>query len=344
MLQLDKVSIRYESKTVVQQVSWHLESGEIGCLLGNSGSGKTSILKAIAGFKSISEGRVVIRQNTVSSAQQLLAPEKRKVGMMFQDLALFPHLNVAQNITFGLQKQDKARQRQRMHELLELVGLHGRENDMIHQLSGGQQQRVALARALAPRPDLLLLDEPFSSLDKDLREHLGQQVRNILKQENTTALLVTHDHAEAFTMADQIAVLSHGQLKQTGSPYQVYHQPNSQEIADFLGVADYLPVKLVDEALITPIAEFSKSSLSNRWQKGDKAQLLVRPDDVIHDDQSQLQAKVIRRYFKGAQFLFELDCQGYRLHCYASAHHNHLPGDVVGIRFDMQHCILFPEA
>ena len=341
MLQLDKVSIQYEGKTVVNQVSWHLKAGEIGCLLGNSGSGKTTILKAIAGFKAIHEGNVVIRENTVSSPGVFLPPEQRKIGMMFQDLALFPHLTVGQNITFGLQKQEKAYQLQRMSDLLQLVGLYGRENDMIHQLSGGQQQRVALARALAPKPDLLLLDEPFSSLDKDLRETLGQQVRNILKQENTTALLVTHDHAEAFTMADQIAVLSHGQLKQTGSPYQVYHQPNSREIADFLGVADYLPVNFAQGRLTTPIAEFDQATVPCHWQEGNDCVLLVRPDDIVHDDKAQLKAKVIRRYFKGAQFLFELDCQGYRLHCYASAHHNHMPDDQIGIRFDMQHSIIF---
>lgn len=343
MLNLQEIQICYDNNTVVEQFSWQLKSGEIGCLLGNSGSGKTSILKAIAGFKDIAAGSIAINGKEASSDTFQLKPEARNIGMMFQDLALFPHLDVAHNITFGLQKLNKSQRQKRLQELLLLVDLQGKENAMIHELSGGQQQRVALARALAPKPNLLLLDEPFSSLDKDLRESLAVQIRQILKKEGITALLVTHDHSEAFTMADKIAVLSGGHLVQSGTPYEVYHRPDTQEIARFLGICDYLPAELNDAGKITtPLGVFSKP-INKVDAAVNSLQLLVRPDDVIHDDNSPMKAKIVRRYFKGAQFLFELSCEGLRLHCYASAHHDHLPGDAIGIRFDMQHSVVFPR-
>ncbi|MCC2604479.1 ABC transporter ATP-binding protein [Planctobacterium marinum] len=342
MLTLQDIQICYGSNRVVEQFSWHLDAGDIGCLLGSSGSGKTSILKAIAGFKAISTGGIHINDNEVSSDIRQVPPEQRQIGMMFQDLALFPHLNVARNITFGLQKLTKDKQQARLEELLDLVDLVGKENAMVHELSGGQQQRVALARALAPKPNLLLLDEPFSSLDKDLRESLATQIRQILKAEHITALLVTHDHVEAFTMADKIAVLNKGHLVQSGTPYEVYHRPDSPDIARFLGICDYLPAQLNAEGKVaTPLGTFAMPS-GGEYEPGAALQLLVRPDDVVHDDNSAMKATVVRRYFKGAQFLFELRCQEHRLHCYASAHHDHKPGDAIGIRFDMQHSVIFP--
>ena len=212
MLSLNNVSVAYQKSEAVKDVTFELGVGQIGCLLGPSGCGKTSILRAVAGFEKVSEGQICLRKKLVSSVYSHLEPEKRRVAVVFQDYALFPHLTVAQNIAFGLHQQSSAKKRQRVTELLMLVGLSGYDNRYPHALSGGQQQRVALARALAAKPDLLLLDEPFSSLDSELRDELAKELRIILKHENTTALMVTHDQHEAFAMADVIGVINEGRL------------------------------------------------------------------------------------------------------------------------------------
>lgn len=341
MLQITKLNIRYDDTTVVEDFSLRLEKGEIGCLLGQSGSGKTSLLKTIAGFKEPSAGEIRIQDALISNASFQAPPETRKIGMMFQDLALFPHLNVLKNVAFGLHGYSAEKQVQRVDELLTLVGLEGRAASAIHELSGGQQQRVALARALAPKPDMILLDEPFSSLDKDLRESLSVQIRDILKDQNTTGLLVTHDHFEAFSMADKIAILKSGRLQQEGTPFEVYHRPQSKEIASFLGISDFLTGTVKEGHEIDTVLGSFRISEESSAGVGDKLQVLLRPDDIVHDDNSGLKAKILSRQFKGAQFLFELEHEGQILHCYASAHHNHKPGDVIGFRLDMQHCIAF---
>lgn len=237
-LTIDHISLGYDTPAgrtpVVNELSLVLEKGHIGCLLGASGCGKTTVLRAIAGFEPVRSGRIVLGDNVLSEPGYLMAPEKRNVGMMFQDYALFPHLNVEQNISFGLRRWDRQRKSARTHELLELVGLQGSGQRYPHELSGGQQQRVALARALAPEPGLLLLDEPFSNLDVDTRERLAFEVREILKETGHTALLVTHNQAEAFAIADRIGVMKDGGIAQWGSPWCLHHEPNSPFVADFI--------------------------------------------------------------------------------------------------------------
>ena len=206
-LQLDKIHISFGAAHIVNGVSLQLEQGEIGCLLGPSGCGKTTLLRAIAGFQSLQVGSISIDNNTVSESNKTVPPEQRGVGMVFQDFALFPHLNVADNISFGMRKASSTERRKRVDELLDRIGLPGYHKRFPHELSGGQQQRIALARALAPKPGLLLLDEPFSSLDAELRERLAVEVRELLKNEGITALLVTHDQQEAFAMADKAGVM-----------------------------------------------------------------------------------------------------------------------------------------
>lgn len=341
MLELANVNIAYNETNVVEDFSWELKAGEIGCLLGSSGSGKSTLLKSIAGFKEIKSGEIRIRGQLMSANNTSLAPESRHIGMMFQDLALFPHLNVAQNIAFGLKHADTQTKHKRVSELLALVDLQNLEKRGIHELSGGQQQRVALARALAPKPDLLLFDEPFSSLDKDLRESLALQIREILKHEKITGLLVTHDHGEAFVMADELAILNQGTLQQSGAPYELYHRPQSQYVAKFLGVSDFITGNVnAQREVVTSLGNFA---LPPDWQGAcdGSLQVLVRPDDIIHCDTSKMRATIIKRQFKGAQFLFTLQYQGEQIHCYASAHHNHQPGEEIGIELDMQHCIAF---
>ena len=224
LLELEHVSHSYGSQPVLRDLSCALERGSIGCLLGPSGCGKTTVLRAIAGFEPVQQGEIRIGGAVVSSRSVHLPPERRRIGMVFQDYALFPHLTVAENVGFGLQKSVAAARRERVEELLVTVGLAGAGAKYPHELSGGQQQRVALARALAPRPDLLLLDEPFSNLDIELRERLSLEVREILKRSGISAILVTHDQHEAFAVADEIGIMHEGRIQQWDTPYNLYHR------------------------------------------------------------------------------------------------------------------------
>ena len=212
LLELKDISYAHGAHVVVDRLSFQLEPGQIGCLLGPSGCGKTTVLRCIAGFEHVSAGEISLGGGLIGSATYHVPAEQRRIGMVFQDYALFPHLSVAANIGFGLRALSADASSARVAELLETVGLAGQDQKYPHELSGGQQQRVALARALAPRPRLLLLDEPFSNLDVDLRERLAIEVRDILKAEGTTAILVTHDQHEAFALADQIGVMYEGRI------------------------------------------------------------------------------------------------------------------------------------
>lgn len=238
LLRLQQVSLAYDTPEgvvpVVNDLNLSVNRGHIGCLLGSSGCGKTTILRAVAGFEPLRAGSIHLGDRLISSPGQLIEPQDRHVGMMFQDYALFPHLNVEGNIAFGLRRWEKARRQQRVDELLNLVGLDDARHRFPHELSGGQQQRVALARALAPEPELLLLDEPFSNLDVDTRERLAFELRDILKKTGHTALLVTHNQAEAFAIADRIGVMNDGKILQWDTPYALHHAPATPFVADFV--------------------------------------------------------------------------------------------------------------
>ncbi|MGB6105187.1 MAG: ABC transporter ATP-binding protein [Pusillimonas sp.] len=238
LLKLEHISLAYDTGDgivpVVQDLSLSLEQGGIGCLLGASGCGKTTVLRAIAGFEPLRAGSISLGNMLLSEVGRQLEPEHRNVGMMFQDYALFPHLTVEKNIAFGLRQWDKPRRRQRVGELLALTGLEGSERRYPHELSGGQQQRVALARSLAPEPTLLLLDEPFSNLDVDTRERLAFEVRDILKKTGHTAILVTHNQAEAFAIADRIGVMQEGKVVQWDTPHGLHQYPANDFVADFI--------------------------------------------------------------------------------------------------------------
>jgi len=238
LLELDRIHLAYDTpqglRPVVQDLSLALPAGHIGCLLGESGCGKTTILRAIAGFEPVRAGHIALDGTVISSPAVQLAPELRRVGMMFQDYALFPHLTAAQNVAFGLRKLGKAERAARVRAMLDMVGLAASADNYPHEISGGQQQRVALARALAPSPDLLLLDEPFSNLDVDTRERLAFEVRDILKSTGHTAILVTHNQAEAFAIADRIGVMSDGKIVQWDTPYNLHHHPADGFVRDFV--------------------------------------------------------------------------------------------------------------
>jgi len=334
--------VAYGGKAVVKQVSFQLQAGEIGCLLGPSGCGKTTLLRAIAGFEPVVGGRIELHGQTVSSPGRLLAPERRNVGMVFQDFALYPHLSVARNVAFGLHRMGRAARRQRVDELLRMVGLEAVRDAYPHQLSGGQQQRVALIRAIAPRPDILLLDEPFSSLDVELREQLAREVRGILKRDGITAILVTHDQLEAFAMADRIGVLWDGELQQWGSGYQLYHRPANRFVADFIGQGAMLPGKVVDGSRISTALGEVKGLSAADFPPAEHVDLLLRPDDVIHDDDSPLQLEVVAKAFRGAEYLYTLRLDdGNQILCMVQSHHDHAIGSRIGIRLVVDHLIVF---
>ncbi|MCX9155475.1 ABC transporter ATP-binding protein [Niveibacterium sp. 24ML] len=351
-LSLSGIVQRYGTHTVVNGVSFALEAGTIACLLGPSGCGKTTLLRCIAGFEPVVGGQIHIDDRLVSAPERMLPPEQRHIGMVFQDYALFPHLDVARNIAFGLTARPVAEREARVAELLALVGLPGYGNKYPHELSGGQQQRVALARALAPNPQLVLLDEPFSSLDVDLRERLAAEVRDILKREGVTAILVTHDQHEAFAMADEIGVMHQGRIQQWDSPYNLYHQPRDRFVADFVGQGVFIPGEVLDDLSVQVELGTLKSAVPiecstgcGRCGRGCRVDVLLRPDDVVHDDASPLRAEVVQKAFRGADILYTLRlASGREVLSLVPSHHNHAFGEAIGIRLDVDHVIAFRGA
>jgi iron(III) transport system ATP-binding protein len=342
-LDIRTVSIAYPSHPpVVRQVELQLQAGAIGCLLGPSGCGKTTLLRAVAGFEPVQDGEIHLHGRLVSSPGYSLPPERRRVGMVFQDLALFPHLSVADNIAFGLRDLDRGHRRLRVQELLQLVGLEHAVASFPHQLSGGQQQRVALARAMAPRPDLLLLDEPFSSLDTELREKLAREVRQILKKDGLTALLVTHDQFEAFAMADEIGVMHGGRLLQWDSAYNLYHRPADRFVADFIGQGVMLPGTVVQAGEVVTELGIIHGRTPPGCAPGSIVEVLIRPDDVLHDDHGPGLAEIVGKDFRGADYLYTLRlASGARVLCLAPSHHDHEVGRRLGIRVAVDDLVIF---
>ncbi len=350
VLEVADLSHRYREKPVLKGVSFALAEGEIGCLLGPSGCGKTTVLRLIAGFEAPGAGEIRLGGETVSRAGHALAPEARRIGMVFQDYALFPHLSIERNVGFGLRHLDRAARRERVAAMLQTVGLASRAQAYPHELSGGQQQRVALARALATRPRLLLLDEPFSNLDVELREKLALEVREILKREGITALMVTHDQHEAFVVADAVGVMNEGVIQQWDSPYALYHQPKNRFVADFIGQGVLLPGRVLDADQVEVEFGVLKGVSAAECDGGSclafgrdaEVEVLIRPDDILHDDASPMLAEVERKAFRGAEFLYTLKLpSGGRLLALVPSHHNHAIGERIGIRIGVDHVVAF---
>ena len=341
-LHIDSISKAFGDQCVISALSLELQKGHIGCLLGESGCGKTTALRCIAGFETIQSGTIRIDGAVVSRATRHVPPEARRLGMVFQDYALFPHLTIEKNIAFGINKVSATDRRRRVGSMLDLVGLVDEADKYPHELSGGQQQRVALARALAPSPELLLLDEPFSNLDVALRERLCIDVRNILKEINISALLVTHNQHEAFAMADIIGVMKKGALEQWDTAYNLYHRPKSRYVADFVGEGVLVQGRVTSrDEVITELGTL-KGRFSYPCRNGCPADVLIRPDDIIHDDGSPFKAKVIRKRFRGANILYTLQLQSdEEVLALVSSHHNHSIGNKIGIRPQVDEIILF---
>jgi iron(III) transport system ATP-binding protein len=351
-LKLDHVSQSYAARQIVHDLSLELRQGQIGCLLGPSGCGKTTVLRCIAGFERVSAGRIDIGGETVSSPARLTPPEHRQIGMVFQDYALFPHLDVAGNIAFGLGRLPASERQGRVRELIALTGLADCLGKYPHQLSGGQQQRVALARALAPRPRLLLMDEPFSNLDVELRERLSVEVREILKRQGMTALIVTHDQNEAFALADVVGVMHQGTIQQWDTPYNLYHQPANRFVADFVGQGVFLPGTVLNNAMVEielgvlqgTIPTDCGASTCEQCVHDCIVDVLIRPDDIVHDDESLLMAEVESKAFRGAEFLYTLKLpSGARAMSLVPSHHDHAIGERIGIKLAVDHVVAYPR-
>ena len=351
--------VGYDDTIVVDGLSLTLQQGEIGCFLGYSGCGKTTALRAIAGLEQSRGGSIYLSNQRLTDKRArksfAVAPAKRGMGMVFQDYALFGHLSVAKNIAFGLNKWSTADKKARVAEMLNLVDLTEHADKRPNELSGGQQQRVALARALAPKPKLLLLDEPFSNLDVVLRESLAMSVRDILKRTNTTAILVTHDQNEAFAIADKVGVMHQGKLVQWATPSELYHEPVSPFVAEFVGegamidgiikeghvetaLGDiYRRMEVYDEAGYPQYCEYD-------YPNGTPIKVLVRPDDIIHDDDSTQTALVVGRVFRGANYLYRLQLDdGQTVLSLVASHHNHEIGSHIGILPILEHVVVFDE-
>jgi iron(III) transport system ATP-binding protein len=342
LLEVENLRHAYGQQEVVRGLSFSLARGAIGCLLGPSGCGKTTVLRCIAGFEGIQEGEIRLAGKVVSGRGVMLPPERRRIGMVFQDYALFPHLPVSGNIAFGLHAMAAPERVARVAQLAQLVGLSASLDKYPHEISGGQQQRVALARALAPRPELLLLDEPFSNLDVDLRERLSLEVRDIIKASGATAVLVTHDQQEAFAMADEIGVLHQGRIQQWDNPYNLYHRPANRFVADFVGQGVFLPAKALNGRQL----QIELGVLQGDSQGLQNLEVLLRPDDVVHDDAAPTQAEVVHKAFRGAEILYTLRlASGQKVLALVPSHHNHALGEKIGIRLDVDHVVAFrPEA
>jgi iron(III) transport system ATP-binding protein len=352
-LNVSQLRVRYgqQPQAAVDGVSLGLQAGDIGVLIGPSGCGKTTLLRAVAGLERASSGSIVLQGETVSDGTHHMPAEQRRIGMVFQDYALFPHLSVGRNVAFGIHSLPRAERAHRVAEVLALVGLDGLQERFPHELSGGQQQRVALARALAPNPRLLLLDEPFSNLDVDLRERLAHEVRAILKAAGATALFVTHDQLEAFAIGDVIGVMHEGHLHQWEDAYALYHRPATRFVAEFIGHGVFAPAQIQQvgnaatvQTALGALQDMDECPLPTAYAGG-LCDVLLRADDIVHDDHAPVKAQIIRKAFRGSEFLYTLRLSsGETLMTHVPSHHNHALGEWIGIRAEVDHVVTFARA
>ena len=342
ILELRGVTCSYENgPPAIVDISMAALEGEILCVLGPSGCGKTTTLRAIAGFEPVRSGEILLEGQRVSAPGLQVPTERRRVGMVFQEYALFPHLRVAENIGFGLQHLSPKQRRVEIDTMLALVGLMGLERRYPHELSGGQQQRVALARALAPNPAVLLLDEPFSNLDPDMTGKMREDLHDLLRRMKTTALLVTHDHEEAFAMADRIAVLNNGRLEQFDTPEVIYHTPSTPFVADFVGQADFIVGTVQNGKILTEIGEFPNQ---RGYAGGVKVVVMIRPDDIHIIPGQDGPARLLARQFRGSENLYTIGLpSGQIVHSSEPSTSVFPVGTPVHLRVIATHTVLFEQ-
>jgi iron(III) transport system ATP-binding protein len=348
-MRIDVVEVvhAYGARRVLDGLSFHLSPGVIGCLLGPSGCGKTTALRCLAGLEPIEGGRIVAEDGVLSAPGELVAPERRGIGMVFQDYALFPHLTVAENVAFGLARRAAAERRRIVERLLGIVGLAGEADHYPHQLSGGQQQRVALARALAPEPRLLLLDEPFSNLDASMRAELGAELRAILKRLGITALMVTHDQQEAFAMADEIGVMNLGRLEQWATPADLYRRPATRFVAGFVGEGSLLPGTAADGALRTELGGVpGRVTGDHEGVAGDSlpVDVLFRASDLRCGGEDGVEGRIAARSFRGADVLYRVELpSGRRVKVLAAGFEDLEIGQAVAVSIAADEVVAFPR-
>ena len=340
-LEIEDVSLSIEGNLILDNLSLNIDEHEIISLIGPSASGKSSLLRIIAGFENISSGKVKLNGLIVDDRSTIVQPQNRNIGIIFQDLALFPHLSCKDNIIFGITNYSENHKRQRLDRLCNLLDITSIKDKFPHEISGGQQQRIAIARALAPGPEILLLDEPFSALDEELKETLIHDVKNLLKEEKITTIVITHNIKEAFQLSDKIAFLDNKKIIQFDTAYNLYHKPYTKEIANFCGIGSFIKGTVIDNNHVSTILGDLFGDTS-KYKVGSNVSVMIRPDDIIHDDNSSQSAKVLEKIFFGSDFLYKLEIsEGEKIFCYTPSHHNHAINEVIGIKPVIDHLILF---
>ena len=329
-LEINNATFIASEKNKVNNVSFTIkDKGEIVCLLGPSGVGKTTILRTIAGLQDLKSGEIKLKGNLISSERYNLEPEKRNIALSFQDNSLFPNYKVIDNINFGKKRSNGNISALNVDEIINLLSIEPILDKFPHQISAGEAQRVSLARSLMSKPDLLLLDEPFSNIDQSLKEEIQISVKKLLKRINLTTIIVTHDSYEAFSMADKCGIILNQELKQYDLPYNVHHEPNSMDVANFLNKGIFIDVKVIDSECAVHRLKHDelgeiRGKLSNNFPSGSKVKLLLQPEDLIHDDQSKLKLEVVDRKFRGTNFIYTLKTKkGEHLPVFVHSHHIH---------------------
>jgi len=344
VLELDGLTREYAGETAVDDLTLSVKEGELLTLLGPSGCGKTTTLRMIAGLERPSTGEVRIGGEAIAGGDRFVSPEDRDIGLVFQDFALFPHLTVGENVAFGIDHWAADRREQRVTELLDLVNLDDHRDKLPEQLSGGQQQRVALARSLAPEPEVLLLDEPFSNLDVRLRIEMREEVRRILKETGVTAISVTHDQEEALSISDRVAIMNDGELEQVGKPELVFENPESRFVASFLGRASFIPGRIRGETVETELGTLDTAQLNGPIAEYDGAEIdvLVRPDDLeaVPANEATADGRVVDRQYNGPTFVYRVElADGGTVRCL----HNHVEtfehGQSVAVSITADHAL-----
>ena len=329
-LEIQKGNFSASEKNKVNNVDLIIENqGEIVSLLGPSGIGKTTILRTIAGLQKLNNGKIILKGKVLSSEDTHIEPEERNIALSFQDNSLFPNYKVIDNINFGKKRLNGSASILDANEIIKILHIEPILEKFPHQISAGEAQRVSLARSLMSKPDLLLLDEPFSNIDQSLKEEMQVSVKKLLKRINLTTIIVTHDSYEAFSMADKCGIILNQELKQYDVPYNVHHEPNSIDVAKFLNKGIFIDVKVIDSECAVHRLKHNelgeiRGKLSNSFKSGSNVRLLLQPEDLIHDDHSKLKLEVVDRKFRGTNFIYTLKTKnGDHLPVFVHSHHIH---------------------
>ena len=325
-LEIKDVTFEASKVNKVHNVTFNIEKeGDIVCLLGPSGIGKTTILRTIAGLSKIKSGQILLKDKIISSDKIHIEPENRNISLSFQDNCLFPHYNVIQNIQFGAERNKKKKQTISTNDIIKFLNLEKIKDKFPHQISAGEAQRAALARSLVTKPDLLLLDEPLSNVDQSFKEEIQVKLKRLLTESKITTIIVTHDYYEDFYLGRKCGIILHGQLRQFDNPYNVYHFPNSVEVVNFLNRGILVPAKVTGvDSLENEDLGLIKGNFVKTYPKGSDVQLLLQPEDLQDDDQSNLQLEVVDRKFRGTNFIYTLKTLTNKLiPVFVHSHHSH---------------------